>query len=80
MIGPILPVFLTDRPEIAAADLDKLYQEAIRAFTRLDGNAILRTMGEKPGKPDRLVFIAEGKAATESFKIISTLMDTWDKG
>ncbi len=79
MFGPVLPVFLTDRPEIAAADLNALFQEAIRAFTRLDGNAILRTMGDKPGKPDRLVFIAEGKAATESFKLITELMDKWDK-
>ncbi len=79
MFGPVLPVFLTDRPEIAATDLNALFQEAIRAFTRLDGNAILRTMGDKPGKPDRLVFIAEGKAATESFKLITELMDKWDK-
>lgn len=78
MIGPVLPVFLTDRPEVIAPDLDKLYQDALRAFTRGDGNAILRTAGEKPGKPDRLVFIAEGKAAKEAFKIITDLMDTWD--
>lgn len=40
----------------------------------------MQTLGDKPGEPDRLVFIAEGKAAKESFKIISKLMDTWDKG
>lgn len=77
-MGPILPLFLTDRPELIAPDLNKLYQAAERGFIRGDGNAILQTLGEKPGEPDRLVFIAEGKAAKESFKIISKLMDTWD--
>lgn len=79
MIGPILPIFLTDRPEIIAADLDKLYQDALRAFTRGDGNAILETLGDKPGEPDRLVYIAEGKAAKETYRIITKLMDTWEQ-
>ncbi len=76
-----IPMFSNseDRPEHAINDLDKLYQAAILAYRREDGNACLQTSGTILNEPDRLVFIVEGKkAATEAFEAITDLMRLWD--
>ena len=67
------------RPDHTVSEFEKLYQDAIRAFHRGNGNACLQTFGNNPNEPDRLVFIVAGKkAATEAFEALTDLMRLWD--
>jgi hypothetical protein len=89
---PMIPIISESRPDRVVSDLERLFQDAVRAYRRGDGNAGLHTSGNTPNnigadgvpftisyEPDRLVFIVEGKKASkEAYEALTDLMRLWD--